>query len=117
MNYITNRLAADIADKGSLMENFVFTELVKKDVEIKFWRTGGGAEVDFVVDGIPIEVKSTPLRKDSLSRSFISYLNTYEPKTGYFINADYYGDREFGGREVKFYPLWAVPLLVKQFLL
>jgi predicted AAA+ superfamily ATPase len=116
MNYITNRLGSDIADKGSLMENFVFTEFVKKDVEVKFWRTGAGAEVDFVVNEIPVEVKSTPLRKDALSRSFISYLNTYKPKKGYFINADFYGERELDGREVKFYPLWAVPFLVEQFL-
>jgi len=115
MNYITNRLDSDIADKGSLMEDYVFTELVKKGVEIKFWRTGAGAEVDFVVNEIPIEVKSTALRKDALSRSFISYLNTYEPKAGYFINADFYGEREFDGRKVKFYPLWAVPFMVKQF--
>jgi predicted AAA+ superfamily ATPase len=114
MNYITNRLGSDIADKGSLMENFVFTQLVKTGADVKFWRTGAGAEVDFVVNEIPIEVKSTPLRKDALSRSFISYLKTYKPRTGYFINTDYYGEREFEGRKVKFYPLWGVPLLLKQ---
>jgi predicted AAA+ superfamily ATPase len=114
MNYITNRLDADATDKGSLMENFVFTELVKKDLGVKFWRTGAGAEVDFVIDSVPIEVKSTALKNFSLSRSFASYLSTYEPKTSFYINADFYGEREFDGRIVTFCPLWAVPLLAKQ---
>lgn len=114
MNYINNRLDTETADKGSLMENFVFTELVKKDLSVKFWRTGAGAEVDFVIDNVPVEVKSTALKNFSLSRSFVSYLSTYEPKTSFYINADFYGEREFDGRIVTFYPLWAVPSMAKQ---
>lgn len=117
MNYITNRLSAAIGDTGSLMENFVFTELAKKGLGIKFWRTGAGAEVDFIVNEIPIEVKSSTLKRPTLSKSFISYLNTYEPGKSFYINADFYGEREFNGQEVKYFPLWAVPLLAKQFLI
>ena len=79
------------------------------------WRNGAGAEVDFVVNEIPIEVKSSALKKPTLSKSFISYLNTYEPKLSFYLNADFYGKREFNGQEVKYFPLWAVPLLVRQF--
>lgn len=52
------------ADKGSLLENYVFRKLSEsydKD-QIKFWRTADGAEVDFVINetfnnGKSIEVK------------------------------------------------------------
>ena len=52
------------ADKGALLENFVYrrqTELYPHD-QVKFWRTADGNEVDFVIEtrfqsGHAIEVK------------------------------------------------------------
>lgn len=114
MNYITGRLNGSTYDKGSLMENFVFKELVSGGLEMKFWRTGSGAEVDFVVKGIPIEVKASIMKEPSLSRSFHSYLKTYNPGKGFWVNANYYGERMVNEGKVHFYPLWAVPLIVKQ---
>jgi predicted AAA+ superfamily ATPase len=63
-----------------LMESYVFTELAKKGLKVKFWRTGSGAEVDFVVNNIPIAVKSAVLKEPALSRSFYRYLRAYRPK-------------------------------------
>jgi len=41
-------------DKGAILENFVFRELVERDV--KYYRTKNGAEVDFIIDDtIPVE--------------------------------------------------------------
>jgi len=52
------------ADKGALLENFVFRKLREKyePEQLKFWRTADGNEVDFVVEttfqkGFAIEVK------------------------------------------------------------
>lgn len=52
------------ADKGALLENFVFRKLLEKNEpdQLKFWRTADGNEVDFVVEtsfqkGYAIEVK------------------------------------------------------------
>jgi predicted AAA+ superfamily ATPase len=114
MNYITDRLKSEISDTGSLMENYVFTELVKKGLEVKFWRTGAGAEVDFIVNGAPVEVKASVLNSPLLTKSFFSYLETYKPVSAYLINNNFYGKREVEGKTVYFYPLWAVPLLVKE---
>lgn len=117
MNYVTNRIKKHISDmeSGSIMENFVFTELIKKGLEVKFWRTGAGAEVDFLVDGIPIEIKASTLNKPNLSRSFFSYFDSYRPATGFLVNANLYTEREINGRKVCFFPLWAVPRLIESF--
>lgn len=73
----------DRADKGALYENFVASELTKKGIEFRYWRTKSKAEVDFVLerDGsvLPIEVKSG-MRKPVLSKSFHSFLERYKPK-------------------------------------
>lgn len=39
-------------DKGALMENAVFRQLIEKydESEIKFWRTASGNEVDFIIE-------------------------------------------------------------------
>jgi predicted AAA+ superfamily ATPase len=96
------------------MESFVFSELVKVGLEVKFWRTGSGAEVDFVCNGIPIEVKSSIMKEPSLSKSYHSYLKAYEPEIGFWVSANYYGERQVNKVKVHFYPLWAVPLLLKR---
>jgi predicted AAA+ superfamily ATPase len=65
-------------DRGALIENLVFTEFVKDNAlqkeELFFWRTKGGAEVDFVLQGksgfVPIEIKAGTARAGLLSRSF-----------------------------------------------
>ena len=84
------------ADKGALIENTVFTELVKDNAlrgeELFFWRSKAGAEVDFVLqvkgEAIPIEIKSGSARPGLLSRSFNSFLEGYLPGTAVFLNKD-----------------------------
>lgn len=52
-NYFTRSLDADHRLDGHLIENFVYLELLhqfKKD-RIHFYRTIGGAEIDFVIEG------------------------------------------------------------------
>lgn len=55
------------ADKGALLENYVFTKLSREysKEQIKFWRTADGQEVDFVLEetfmsGKALEVKFNP---------------------------------------------------------
>lgn len=73
-------------DAGALNENFIATELVKKGYTLRYWRTKSKAEVDFIIEEggeiIPLEVKTTP-EKRSVSRSFRSFLEKYEPPRGY----------------------------------
>ncbi len=77
----------DVDIEGKVFENYVLTELLKKDLVVKYWRTKSKAEVDFVVeDGdslIPIEVKTTAVFK--VSRSLRSFINTYNPKQAFVV--------------------------------
>ncbi len=96
-----NRLE-DRPDKGALLENFVFRELVER--ELKYYRTKNGAEVDFVVDDrIPVEIKSH-LGGMKISKSYHYFLEHYRPRIGYVLNFDQRGSKVFQGVEIKFMP-------------
>ena len=45
------RNLTDRPDGGALLENTVFTELIKSGKEVKYWRTKQKQEVDFVIEG------------------------------------------------------------------
>jgi len=76
----------DRNDTGHLLENWVFGELHKRWPEpgqVRFWRTRGGAEIDFVLESasghsIGIEVKSS--QNAELSRSTRSFIDAYAPR-------------------------------------
>ena len=75
---IRNVLAEDFvfsSEKGIAFESFVFSQLNRAKKHLKYWRTTSKAEVDFIYDGIPIEVKITP----KITRSLQSYITTYSP--------------------------------------
>ncbi len=115
INYITGNLRDEANLSGNIYENFVFTELLKKGCEIKFWRSGGGAEVDFIVNNIPVEVKSSNLKKMSLTKSFISFLKKYQPEKAYFLNMNLYGERIFNKTKIYFYPLYVLYKIIDEF--
>lgn len=85
-NGIRNVLAEDFKfseEKGFLLENHVFTQLTRMERSLKYWRTTAKAEVDFIQDGIPIEVKVTP----KITRAFRSFITTYAPPLSLIVNA------------------------------
>lgn len=94
-------------DKGQLYENFVAVELVKKDIDLKYWRTKSKAEVDFVVEKnghiIPIEVKSE-LKTPKTTKSFSSFLEKYKPRKSLFLSESVYGRK----RGTDYRPIFAV---------
>lgn len=86
-------------DMGLLIQSAVYQELYKFIVQnylqlkIYYWRTKGGAEVDFILykneeNFIPIEVKYKNLNSTTVSRGFRSFLEAYQPKMGIFITKD-----------------------------
>ena len=86
-NGLRNVLARDLKfnrEKGFMLENHVFTQLLARNENINYWRTKSKAEVDLILDGIPVEVKATP----RLTRAFRSFLITYEPPLGLLVNYD-----------------------------
>ena len=76
--------------KGSDVETAVLSELLKMGLKPKYWRTKGGAEVDFVVetglDTIPIEVKTNWPEK--IPAGLREFINTYEEQTPIAIVVD-----------------------------
>ena len=68
--------------RGALIENYVLTELVARDVSpVCFWRSGNRAEVDFVVQQgvsvLPLEVKAA---ENTRSKSLARYQELYSPE-------------------------------------
>lgn len=81
------------ADKGILYESYVFLKLkflLKPNMEINFWRTKDGSEVDFILTvnrkPIPIEVKSS-LKSPDAPSGLKLFLKRY-PRTqkAYVVN-------------------------------
>ncbi len=97
------------SERGEIAENFVFNQLnYVFDETINFWRTTSKAEVDFVVAGntiIPIEVKFKELKKEKISKSFHSFINSYSPKLAVVVTKSFWGKRRVGKTLVKFIPI------------
>ena len=87
-NAILNTFSIDGIDSGFIKENFIFSELIKNEIEPKYWRTTNGAEVDFVIekgyDLYPIEVKNN-LKTTGITRSYLSFLEKYRPLKGFLF--------------------------------
>ena len=113
-NGIRNSLLKNFArfnlrdDIGALYESHVFLELHKRqkaNVELRFWRTKQGDEVDFIWiedrQTIPIEVKSS-YKGNAPPRGLLKFLKTYpESPCGFIINQNRVEDWEFDGLKIK----------------
>lgn len=102
-------------DRGMINENFVASELVKKDIKLNYWRTKAGAEVDFIIEKngkiIPIEVK-TLLKTQKYGKSFINFIKYYHPQTGIILSEEYSADAKLKNTIIKFRPIFTVSYLV-----
>lgn len=110
-------------DVGMMVESLVFQELYKfkvqnfYDMDIHFWRTKAGAEVDFVLQTnsehlLPIEVKYRPVSTPKITRGYRSFLQAYQPKYGVILTRELLADEIFEKTQVKFIP---VTMLAKLF--
>lgn len=112
---IRNLILKDIArpekrnDKGVLYESFVFLKLraaLMPNMEIKFWRTKDGAEVDFILlkdrTPVPIEVKAGLVGRET-PPGLKRFLTRY-PKTplAYVVSHGQKGAVPCGNTEVRF---------------
>ncbi|MDI6792319.1 MAG: AAA family ATPase [bacterium] len=101
------------SDTGAIVENAVFirlNELSKGAGKINFYRTKAGAEVDFIFqikgDIVPIEVKFSKMTEEKVSRSFMSFINSFEPLRGIILTRDYWGRKQQGKTEILFAPVY-----------
>jgi hypothetical protein len=89
---------------GNMFENYVLTELLKLGHRPKYWRSRGGAEVDFVLEMagevVPVEAK-LEVAPGRVGRSLSSFIATYGPSRALVV-----GHRvEKGSRRVKGTPV------------
>jgi predicted AAA+ superfamily ATPase len=91
-------------DKGVLLENFILNELRDLGFSIKYWRTSGKAEVDFIVELqnqlVPIEVKSF----GKIKRGFLSFINTYKPKNAIVFTENEFAIKRINNTRIAFLP-------------
>ncbi len=115
-NEVIKNYASERVDKGQLLENFIFTELIKKGQEVKYWRTKAKAEVDFVLEcqnkPVPLEVKSM---KVGITRSFRSFLETYSPEQAFFLSAMAGNKEKIGNTTVWHLPISGI-IILEQYL-
>jgi predicted AAA+ superfamily ATPase len=94
------------SDSGVLLENFVFGELRRLGLEVRYWRTTAKAEVDFVIPSDPpvsIEVKAS----GKPTRGFYSFIKHYNVERA-IVFTDRYGTTEIAGATVVFLPWWYI---------
>lgn len=99
-------------DAGSVIENMVFIEMQKKLAmldDIYYWRTKSKAEVDFIYSRgdriIPIEVKTGSATVGTLTRSFHSFIESYNPPKAIFLNKDRFAHIKVNQTVVYYVPL------------
>ena len=90
-------------------EIFKLKENCLSDINIHFWRTQSGAEVDFVLfrnaeSILPIEVKYRNMKDGLVTKSLHSFLEAYQPKQAVVITKNYIDTKIIGGCEIKFIP-------------
>lgn len=100
-------------DLDQIVENVVFSQLKFNpgdQYSIKYWRTQGKAEVDFVLEKkneiIPIEVKYSSFTSPRISRGFRSFISEYTPKRGVILSKNFWGELKIDSTLIKFVPVW-----------
>ncbi len=94
---------------GQETENFVFSQLIKKYSEssLRYWRTQGGAEIDFLIlnknePSLPLEVKTGSKK----SRALFNFLSIYNLKRGVIIANSTKLEKKQGKEVVYLQPWW-----------
>jgi|GEM_PF-2668996 len=101
-------------------QNLSFLLLNNQDqiTKINYWRTKDKAEVDFIASIgatiIPIEVKYSDLDNVNVSKSFVNFINKYNPKIAFVVNKSFNSKRKIRNTRVFFIPSYL--LMDKNFL-
>jgi predicted AAA+ superfamily ATPase len=114
LNFASGRYALLENHPGFVFQNFIYNLLRIKYESlmnpVQHWRTKDKAEVDFVIhiDGkiIPVEVKYSNLQNTSITRSFRSFLNKYNPEKAMVINLGLDKEIKIDDTLIEFVPFW-----------
>jgi len=99
---------------GFIFQNFIAnilqSRLFGSNAVLHYWRTTGGAEVDFVIERgaatLPIEVKFKNLEKIQIEKSLRSFIDKYQPKKALLVNLNFSGELIVGSTIVKCIPFY-----------
>lgn len=100
---------SDRADKGALLENILFCELIKDGFNLNYWRTKSQAEVDLIAEKnqaiIPVEIKSH-LAKTTSTRSMFSFIKKYNTPVAIIFSDNLIGQKTIDDKKMLFLPFW-----------
>lgn len=108
----------DFPEMGFLFENFVFQVLREKfaapNRPLKYWRTKGQAEVDFVLEQglrpLPIEVKCMKMEQPKITPSFRSFISEYAPEEAWVVNLSLQAEIKMNATRIRFIPWYSLAL-------
>lgn len=106
------------ADLGQIVENFVFSELIKfLDMDrLWFYRTTTGAEVDFcfgIGEGLSlIEVKYSAGKQRGIPKIFKSLIEKLNVNKCFVLTKSYIDKKSTADVPVYFSPVWSLPDLI-----
>lgn len=99
------RSLSQITNLGEMYENVVLCELIREDIDLKYWRNKSKSEVDFIVEVahkvIPIEVKGRQ-NNTSLTRSYMSFIEKYDILEGFIFNLNLEDSRRVDENTINF---------------
>lgn len=105
-NICLDLFSASSLEQGGVYEQFIFSELHKAGLELKYWRTKSGAEIDFIIDRhfpLPVEIKKN-LKSGDLTRSFRSFFQKYNPAQAYIFSMNFEGNISHNRTSINFLP-------------
>ncbi len=95
---------SDSFSEGAMAEVAVFDRLCAWGKEVKFYREGG-REVDFIYEGVPIEVKFRRYIKDEDFSGLEHYLKARKKEFGIMVTKDVFDVKKIGKMRVLQVPL------------
>jgi len=116
-NACLNNFSTQRTDVGMVQEQFVFTEFLKKDMQLKFWQTKSKAEVDFIIEKnnkqYPLEIK-TMLTKAKTTRSFMNFLQEYKPEKSFILSDELETIITKQKQQIRFKPVVKINKLIEE---
>ncbi|HZK61101.1 MAG TPA: ATP-binding protein, partial [Anaerovoracaceae bacterium] len=99
---------------GKLYENLVFLQLKRLNLEMYYWQSDKGYEVDFVIkEGLKVsqliqvcfDISDEGTKSREL-RGLIEGLDSFEVSEGTIITSDFFHEEIIQGKMVRYVPLW-----------
>jgi len=94
-------------DAGALIENFVFKQLFSNLSiidRLNFWRNQNKNEVDFILNGNPVEVKFQSFDSPTVPRGLHPFIEKYHPSHTVIVTRDYL----YQNKDILFIPFFMI---------